>query len=112
MTTSLFLDKEPATGMELVVEGQDDDKGVHADIDILINGQSVFKGKSSFVTFGWSSRSFSIPKGLLRKGENKIEFVNTTGDVPPLDKDRKPFALEAKDYSWGWFMLSEIIVRP
>jgi len=68
----------------LSVEGQDaishwigaDGLGWKTSVEVLVNDKAVFAGESGFVRGNWSRRDFEIPAGLLKEGENVLEFHN------------------------------------
>jgi hypothetical protein len=78
MSATFALDGEPSGKSELEIEGQDSDKlwCPQAPIQIVINGKNIFEGLNGFVKHGWSKRTFSVPAGVLKKGENTITIRN------------------------------------
>lgn len=100
--------------LTLMVSGQDDEKPGRATYKVRINGRTVAEGKNIFLEHGWSSMYFSIPKGEFKKGENLIEFVNTTKDKSAGKEDvvyrdgAYMGTRKKQDYSWGWICLSGI----
>lgn len=60
----------------LSVEGQDSDKTVFINIEILLNGHQLFKGVNQWVKMGWSTWNIPFPREWLRAGSNKLEFIN------------------------------------
>ena len=61
---------------ELIISGQDDDAEAQCNIQIKINGHSIFKGKSPFKRFGWYNKNFPIPRKYLLNGRNLITVEN------------------------------------
>lgn len=80
MRAEFTLDAEPKGPATLKCEGQDADKDLppKANMLITINGKTVFEGECRFVKRGWSWDTFPIEKGVLKKGQNVIEFSNIT----------------------------------
>ena len=70
----------------LSIEGQDaishwmGDRGKDwkTSIEILVNDKEIFSGECGFVRGNWSRREFAVPAGCLKKGENRLEFRNTS----------------------------------
>ncbi len=48
------------------------------DIAIRVNGTEVYRGACGFVRGNWSRRDFTIPEGILKRGENTLEIANIT----------------------------------
>ncbi len=78
MQAKFFVDQVPAGEGILEIEGQDSDKSWCAPvpIQIFINEKKIFEGPNGFVKRGWSSRSFPLPAGIMKEGENVIEIRN------------------------------------
>lgn len=99
MRAKLVIDSEPPqTSAIMEIEGQDSDKywSPPTPIMILVNGRKIFEGPNGFVKRGWSRRTFKIPPGTLKKGENIIEIRNlANSDTLYAD----------------WFMLSELLIK-
>jgi hypothetical protein len=96
MHSRLVLEDAPAGQASLEIEGQDhEDDLASARIRLSVNGTVVFEGKNGFVKRGWSVRTFPIPQGTLKKGENRITIEN----LDPPD-----------DPASGWFIISELKV--
>ena len=95
MRASFTLEKAPAGGATLDMEGQDSQNDLlpPAQIRITLNGAVVYEGDCGFVKRGWSRRVFDVPPGALKAGKNTIEVRNVTPGTARLD-------------GW-WFALSE-----
>jgi len=95
MRVSFTLEKAPAGGATLDMEGQDSQNDLlpPAQIRITLNGAVVHEGDCGFVKRGWSRRAFAVPAGVLKAGENMIEIRNVYEGTARLD-------------GW-WFALSE-----
>ncbi|MBM4038671.1 MAG: DUF4838 domain-containing protein [Planctomycetes bacterium] len=95
------LDALPGDGAaRLEVEGQDCDHDVPpALIRIEVNGKKLFEGQASVVKRNWSTQSFDIPAGTLKKGINTLRIANVT---PPEAVAR---------WFHRWFMLASARVR-
>jgi hypothetical protein len=84
----------------LALEGQDCDHDVPAAlIRIEINGKKVFEGQASVVKRNWSTQSFAIEPGTLKKGINTLHIANVT---PPETVTR---------WFHRWFMLATARLR-
>ncbi len=63
-------------------------------IEILINGNSIFKGSNEFASDEWLTKTYTVDTKLLKKGENIVTIRNledsTKVDSPP------------------WFMVNQI----
>ena len=99
MEARLILDTPPPDrdGV-LEIEGQDSDKmwAEPAPIEIRINKTLVYDGPNNFAKMGWSRRTWRLPKGTLRKGENVVRIRNNAA---------------SDSLTSHWFMLSECRVR-
>jgi len=106
LATTFELDDEPAREATLKLEGLDDDKPGKAVIEVLVNGESVFKGANTFDEDDWSVMTFRIPAVLLKQGENRLLIRNLTqdrgGNVGTVQLVEKP----SEDYSWGWVLFT------
>jgi len=91
-------DEPPARGGVLDIEGQACDKlwAPPVPVQTLLNGEKIFEGPNGFVKLGWSRREFTIPAGILRKGENVLEIRNLSYSDSVVSH---------------WFMLSEVRVK-
>lgn len=98
MSADFDLDKVPSGKATLTIDGQDSEKSwcPPAPIRISINGEEIFNGPNGFVKCGWSKRTFPIPAGVLKVGENTLTIENLAG---------------SDSRSAHWFMLSEAIVK-
>ena len=93
MRAEFHLDSVPADGAgRLVLTAQDDDKPEAVDIEILVNGKSVFRGPNGFREKGRSVREFTVPTRALTEGRNAL-CIRTVKPSPARDS--------------GWFMLAE-----
>jgi hypothetical protein len=77
----------------LLVDGQDDDKEGRTRIRISVNGNEIFRGENKFAELGWSTCSFKIPEGALKKGDNELLIEN-------MEEGTNPFA--------QWFMTADV----
>jgi len=95
------FDAVPGDGAAtLELEGQDCDHDVPpAVLRIEINERKVFEGQASVVKRNWSTQSFEIAAGVLRKGINTLRIANVT---PPEAVTR---------WFHRWFMLANARVR-
>ena len=95
-----FVIDEPPPDREGVVEadGQDSDKlwCAPVEIQILINKRKIFQGPNDFAKQGWSRRTWRLPKGTLKKGQNLIEVRNLASSDSLISH---------------WFMLNEMLLR-
>ena len=95
------LDAMPGDGAaKLDFLGQDCDHKVEpAEIRILVNDRKVYEGQVAAVKGNWSRQVVDIPAGVLKKGTNKIEFVNVS-DLKSIE-----------NWYERWFMLSQATIR-
>jgi hypothetical protein len=102
MLVRFKLDTLPGDGRAaLDIEGQDaltkwaspSMIGSKSSITIRINDHQLFTGECGLVTGNWSRQSFPVPAGVLKPGENVLEFQNIT-------RSRGAFA-------GNWFLLSD-----
>ena len=103
------LDTAPTEPLFLAVGGLDDDKPGKSQLEILVNGESVFSGENRFPEKTWGRMTFQIPAELLKQGDNKIVLRNITPDLPSrsarFNDDRG-----ASDSQWGWIAISEAYI--
>jgi len=101
-TATFKLDTAPKGELKMVIDGQDsqNDLPPTAQIELRINDTVIHTGDCGFVKQGWSKRTFTIPDGVLREGENTMTLRNTYQGTQRLD-------------GW-WFMLAnaEISLKP
>ncbi len=69
----------------LTVGGMDDNwpPPHKAPIEILVNGTSVFKGPSEFPDNEWAVKTFPIPDGALKVGDNEVLIKNLGDSASP-----------------------------
>ncbi|MDP6451200.1 MAG: beta-galactosidase trimerization domain-containing protein, partial [Lentisphaeria bacterium] len=68
----------------LTVGGMDDNWPNHyAPIEILVNGTSLFKGKTDFPDNEWDTRDYEIPPGILKVGDNTVVVRNLGDSASP-----------------------------
>lgn len=78
------MDTIPAGDVTLAVEGQDCDKN-QADMQIKVNGQEIFAGKTPFVKNGWVNKEFLISNATFRSGRNVLQIINTSQSSDFID---------------------------
>lgn len=88
----------PANPLRLYLKAVDDDFEGQCAIAVLLNGRELFAGKSGFPDKGWQVRSWPIPDGLLKPGDNTLRIENREQEgrvgMPP------------------WFMVARCAVAP
>ena len=104
VSTAFELDDVPAQGGTLILEGLDDEKPGRATFKVTINDQMVFDEVNTFSENDWSTVSITVPASVLKKGINTLEITNTT----PEKISAVANIYGAKDYHWGWLLLSAI----
>ncbi len=68
----------------LTAGGMDDNWPNHyAPIEILVNGTSLFKGKTDFPDNEWDTRDYEIPPGILKMGDNNVVVRNLGDSASP-----------------------------
>lgn len=82
---------------KLIICGQDDEDEEECAIAIVLNGNTVFKGKSGFGRQGWFIKEFTFPTAYLKRGENILEIKNTTKSE--------------NQYGTPWFGISYAVIR-
>lgn len=104
--------KAPKGEYVIVIEGQDDEKEGRALFSIVINGTTVFSGENAFAERGWSRVAYRIPEGVLKKGENRLDFINITPEKDAhLQKTDVDETIGRRvDPFWGWVLFSDIII--
>jgi hypothetical protein len=85
-TLSFTLDSPQPGSSVLEVAGLDDEWAGNCEINVLVNGVSVFAGPSPWLSYSgtaadfsdapWTSATFDIPAGLLTAGSNTIVIEN------------------------------------
>jgi mannose-6-phosphate isomerase-like protein (cupin superfamily) len=85
-TLSFTLDSPQSGSSVLEVAGLDDEWAGNCEINILVNGVSVFAGANPWLSYSgtaadfsdapWTSAAFDIPAGLLTAGSNTIVIEN------------------------------------
>ncbi len=120
------LERIPAGSAAMIVSGYDDEKPGKTSLEVLVNGRRIFAGadllpdsnaasENRWVTSNPGNMTFVIPEGMLQKGENVIEFVNTAKDNPArmirrLANPSRPEdgMIESEDYYWGWIAIRDL----
>jgi Domain of unknown function (DUF4838) len=99
--------KTPSKTINLQITGLDNEKKDRTSIKVTINGKCVFSDLNPFNKKDWTSKIIKVPSGIIKEGKNILSISNTTVDklrTPTFDEQEAP----VKDYSWGWFMISNI----
>jgi len=99
-TTRVVLnlkDAPPEREGVMEIGGQDCDKAWCAPppMRLLVNGRPLVAGANPFPKQGWAAVRVAVPKGLLRQGENVIEFRNLANSDSLMSH---------------WFMISDVRV--
>lgn len=105
----LKLDKVPRKAV-LEIYGIDNEKKDPALMKIEVNGKKIFEGKSPWEKDDWTTRKFTIPAGILHRGENNIVIFNTTPDTE-VDGEGGVNYVAKRNYFWGWFMIRDVKIR-
>ena len=103
ISAAFTLSGVPEQGASLTLVGLDDEKPGRAAFQVLVNGESVWGGENTFAENDLSRMKIPIPAKILRKGVNTLELKNTTPEKISAVAD----IYVAKDYFWGWFMISD-----
>jgi hypothetical protein len=74
MSARFRLQRVPDEPLFLHVRGRLDDRGSACPIEILLNGGAIFSGPDAFSHTEWEWKSFPIPEGSLRVGDNEISI--------------------------------------
>jgi hypothetical protein len=80
MKATLKLSSVPASA-SLVVGGMNANapRAGGVPIEVVVNGRTIFTGPSPFPDAAWSTHTFSLPAGLLKRGDNMVDLRNTDG---------------------------------
>ncbi len=65
----------------LTLEGQVSEHPLKPKIIIKLNNTEIFSGSADFVKNNWSKQSYPVPEGVLKKGKNKLEFINISHPI-------------------------------
>ena len=97
LRTSFVVDPWPAAAdYQLIISGQSDDLERKCRIRIRVNDKTVFEGGNPFVRRGWSTNSFTIPGGALKRNS-----MLTIQNIEDSDSKSGP----------PWFMVNYAVVR-
>lgn len=105
--TVLNLEKVPEKDITLRIEGLDGDKVQVAEMEIIVNGKSVFKGPAPFPKDHWVEKSFKLPASSFKLGSNDVHIRNLTPDTEKDGLCGQAFAVE-RNYFWGWFYIKDL----
>ena len=103
----LRLEKSPGDKVLLRIRGIDNEKKEKALMELLVNGKNIYRGIVPWGKRAWTAEEFTIPAGLLRKGENDIVIRNITQDTEVDGLGGVNFAAK-RNYFWGWFMIDRL----
>ena len=108
--TKLNLKEVPSGRATLTIVGNDNDHKRVADMEVVVNGRSIFKGKVTFPKDGWAPMMFDLPDGLLVTGENDIAIRNVTPESEKvvLGGERVVEMSGPKNFYWGWFSVESL----
>ena len=106
--TRLNLRKKPAKDMTVRITGIDNDHPPVAEMEIAVNGKSVYRGKVPFRKDVWQACPFTVPAALLQKGDNEIVLRNVTGDGDEKDGDCGEMFRAKHNYYWGWYAVEKM----
>jgi hypothetical protein len=81
ITVTLNLNSIPANPVLEVAAMSDNHPESVVPIEIKLNGESLFKGASTYPRDAWGVQSFDIKPEILRQGANTVEITNN-GDGP------------------------------
>ncbi len=104
---TLKLDAVPFKPVVLEIYGVDNEKKKLAQMKLEVNGNTVFSGNVPWAKDEWRYAKFTVPAGLLNKGENNIVIFNTTADTDKDGYGGIAFVAE-RNYYWGWFMIRDV----
>jgi len=105
------LERVPEGNVKLELQGLDNEKKEIAEIAITINGEKIFAGPIDYPKNTWGTKTYEIPSGILKPGENIIAIENTMDDYKDESSGGEAGPAEealAKNYNWGWCMVSTI----
>ena len=105
----LRLNQIPSKPVVMSVAGLDNEKKAPAMIDVIVNGQSIYKGAVPWEKNKWTEKNFTIPAAAFKSGDNDIIFMNVTPDTEVDGVGGRNFAAQ-RNYTWGWFMVQEVKV--
>ncbi len=105
--TRVKLTDSPSRPVTLLITGIDNEKAAKAEMELVINDKSVFRGQVPWKKNRWSAEPFEIPAGLLKSGNNDIVIRNVTPDTEKDGACGDQF-LAKRNYFWGWFMIEKL----
>ena len=79
ITTAFRLSESPAGPAALVLDAQGHTPEVL--IEVLVNGEQIYRGACGFVAEGWGVKRFPVPADVLREGRNELKFRNVTSSM-------------------------------
>ncbi len=91
-----MLSDTPVTPVFIHLLARDDDAPEICPVAIHINGQSIFAGPNEFAPDRFAWKSYAVPAGLLKAGQNKLDIVN-----------------QAEQGAFGgtpWFMVARVVL--
>ena len=107
--TRLDLDKAPSGTVKMLLTGIDNEKESVADIEVKVNSKVVYAGPVKWGKDEHSDWILELPAGLLKSGENEIQFRNTTLDAEAAQDGAGGDAFRAtRNYFWGWFYIDKV----
>ncbi|MBQ9774918.1 MAG: DUF4838 domain-containing protein [Lentisphaeria bacterium] len=106
---NLKLDSTPAKPVSLKIYGVDNEKKAPAKMKLEVNGKVIFTGDVPWGKDDWSYANFTVPAGVLKKGDNDIVIFNTTADTEKDGYGGPAFAAK-RNYYWGWFAIRDVRV--
>ena len=105
--TRIDLDDAPTGESTLYITGIDNEKKSVAEMELVVNGKSICRGKVPFGKDAWTECPFRIPAGTLIKGENEIQIKNITVDTEKDGECGDRF-VATRNYFWGWFLVEKL----
>ena len=107
--TRLDLGKAPSGTVKMLLTGIDNEKESVADIEVKVNSKVVYAGPVKWGKDEHSDWILELPAGLLKSGENEIQFRNTTLDAEAAQDGAGGDAFRAtRNYFWGWFYIDKV----
>ncbi len=103
----LRLDQQPDQAGSLLIYGIDNEKPEPAQIEILVNGKSIYRGPAPWLKDAWSEKKIPFEAKVFQAGDNEITLLNRTADSEQDGEGGVNFAAQ-RDYNWGWFMVENI----